>query len=245
MNHPLTWPEELNAIAGEQVQRHRRAHGWTAADLAERCAALGLPMSRSKVANLENGRARQEGIGIAELLVLGAALGVPPALLIFPIGEKVPVPILPGKPVDPWAAYLCFVGDLVDPALMPPNPNNPVPVYRQHTDAYLGYTTATRTNPTDPQAVDRHLTMLAAARVDMHRRGWTLPPIPPAVARALAEPLLGWGFTQDESGGLIDIRTSSATVPDWAPAEDPAPAGMTTGMTPATQGGDTAGGDER
>lgn len=106
-----TWPKRLNAIIGREVQRYRKRRPYTAEQLSERCAELGLPISRSKIANLENGRARQEGISLAELMVIAAALDVPPALLVFPVRSQDDMEMLPGNPATPWVAYRWFTGD--------------------------------------------------------------------------------------------------------------------------------------
>lgn len=53
----------------------------TAQRLAERCKELGVPIHRTTITKIENGRPRFD---LGELLVLAAALEVPPALLVFP-----------------------------------------------------------------------------------------------------------------------------------------------------------------
>lgn len=106
-----TWPRRLNEIIGREVQRYRKRRPFTAEQLSDRCAELGLPISRSKIANLENGRARQEGISVAELMVIGAALDVPPVLLMFPVRSQDEIEMLPGNPATPWVAYQWFAGD--------------------------------------------------------------------------------------------------------------------------------------
>lgn len=144
-------------MLGERLRSFRKKRDLTAAQLAEQCTKLGLPLSRSKIANMENGRARQEGVSIAEVMVLAAALEVPPVLLILPIGTDRQVELLPKLGTDPWTAYQCFVGDRVlvrakgspgDPAQQElagrfrhwyvpalPGPDDPIAAYRQHDTA--------------------------------------------------------------------------------------------------------------
>lgn len=62
---------------------------------------------------MENGRARQEGISVAEVLVLADALDVPPALIVFPLEGQGTVEVLPGREMTAWAAYRWFCGDVV------------------------------------------------------------------------------------------------------------------------------------
>lgn len=103
-----SWPERLNVKIGEQIGRFRKARGLTAAQLAERCTELGLPISRSKIANMENGRARQEGISVAEVSIIAAALDVPPILLIYPVGREETTEVLPSQEVPSWSAAQWF-----------------------------------------------------------------------------------------------------------------------------------------
>ncbi len=81
----------------------------TAQALAAACADLGLPIGRVVIANLERGH--RETITVGELMVLAAALGVPPVTLVFPVGEAGEVEYLPGRTEDAWDAALWFAGD--------------------------------------------------------------------------------------------------------------------------------------
>jgi hypothetical protein len=60
---------------------------WAAADLAERCADLGMPeLNRSVIANIESGRRRD--VSVDELLVFARALDVAPVHLLVPIDAE-------------------------------------------------------------------------------------------------------------------------------------------------------------
>lgn len=101
------------AIAGE-VRRHRQAQGLSAQQLADRCAAIGMPIQRSVLANLESGR--RTTVTVAEVLVLAQALGVPPGALMFPVGRERYSEVLPGVMQDPldavdWLAGRTAKGD--------------------------------------------------------------------------------------------------------------------------------------
>jgi len=80
-------------VIAQEVRRHRDAQKISAQQLADRCTDLGLPIKRSVIANLETGH--RETVTVPELLVLGAALNVSPALLAIPVGRSESVEILP------------------------------------------------------------------------------------------------------------------------------------------------------
>jgi transcriptional regulator with XRE-family HTH domain len=63
----------------------RERRGWTAAELATRCAAAGMPsLTRSVIANAESGR-RQGGFTLEETFVLAYVLDVAPVYLFLPV----------------------------------------------------------------------------------------------------------------------------------------------------------------
>lgn len=72
-------------------------------DLAERCAALGWPaLTHTALGYLETGRRGPDGvrrreITADEIVVLAAALEVPPITLVIPVGHAVDVEMLPGR----------------------------------------------------------------------------------------------------------------------------------------------------
>ncbi|MGY1641048.1 helix-turn-helix domain-containing protein [Geodermatophilus sp. SYSU D00703] len=63
------------------VRRARKHRGWSAQEVADRCAAAGMPsLDRSAIANIERGR--RQRIGVDEWLVLAYVLGVPPVTML-------------------------------------------------------------------------------------------------------------------------------------------------------------------
>jgi len=208
-----TWPERLNVVIGKRLSEFRRVRGLTAAQLAERCAALGLPISRSKIANMENGRARQEGISVAEVHVLAAALNVPPALMQYPIWHAEPVEVLPRRETSSWTAYRWFCGDvttayddLADPHERDPfwrDADDLISTYRRHDSALSKYLELRGSADSESDATQVHLALLAATRREMERARWWLPPMPSGAAQAVDEQLRAWGFhtTQPDSQG--------------------------------------------
>ena len=88
---------------------YRTARGLRAQQLADRCAELGAPIKRSVLANLENGR--RDFLTVTELLVLAAALGVAPTLLVFPLDDATAdVEVLPSVTAPAWNAAPWFTG---------------------------------------------------------------------------------------------------------------------------------------
>ena len=115
----------------------------SAQDLADRCALLGMPIHRSVLANLENGR--RPSVSVAELLVLATALEVPPILLALPLGHEDEIEILPGVAVNTWdagrwwAGYRVarYVGDAGAAALFPDGDDEAALLYGHAHDEIL------------------------------------------------------------------------------------------------------------
>jgi transcriptional regulator with XRE-family HTH domain len=81
---------------GFAVRTRRSALKLSASELAKRTAELGYPITRGAIAKIES-NSRSGKVDVAELLVLSAALDIPPVVLLFlivPIGG--PTEVLPG-----------------------------------------------------------------------------------------------------------------------------------------------------
>lgn len=103
---PADWAEEqAHRIAGE-VNRLRGAR--SAQWLADRTKELGHEVSRSVIADLENGRRRY--VTTAELVVLAAALDTSPVTLVFPGPYNEIVDALPHLSVMQITAAQWFSG---------------------------------------------------------------------------------------------------------------------------------------
>jgi transcriptional regulator with XRE-family HTH domain len=96
------WASELAHKIAAEVRYWRERRGLSAQQLAERTRQLGHHVPRNVVANLENGR--RETLSIAEVLILAAALDVPPVLLVAPVGRKRYVQLLPEVVATSWEA---------------------------------------------------------------------------------------------------------------------------------------------
>jgi len=72
----------LASSFGFTVKRRRNALRITASELSRRTAELGYPISRGAIAKIES-NSRSGKVDVAELLVLSAALDIPPLLLLY------------------------------------------------------------------------------------------------------------------------------------------------------------------
>jgi len=78
--------------------------------VARGCVDRGLAdISEQSLKNLESGR--RTSLTVAELLVLADVLGVPPVILLFPVGSSATVEVLPGRAVPTWDALAWFTGE--------------------------------------------------------------------------------------------------------------------------------------
>jgi len=99
-------PEQ--AVA-QEVRAWRNRRNLTAQELADKVTELGGSMSRQAISKLENGDRK---ITLDELGVLAAALGVPPVLLVIPLGKASTVELYPGSgPIDAWKALTWWTGE--------------------------------------------------------------------------------------------------------------------------------------
>ena len=80
----------MHARVADAIKKRRPG---SAQDLADKTAELGYPISRAQIANYESGR--KKNLDIAELLILAAALDIPPVLLLFPSFPVGTVELLP------------------------------------------------------------------------------------------------------------------------------------------------------
>lgn len=110
-------PEHLSDVVARQIVLFRKRQDMTRDALAAACAKLGCPeLTGPALANIETGRRGPEGqrrrdVTVDELVVLAAALGVPPLMLLFPVGDSRATALLPGRHEDTWAAARWFTGE--------------------------------------------------------------------------------------------------------------------------------------
>src|SRR6478752_7847850 len=92
------WDQATHTRIATAIRNARRRREMSAQELADATTRLGLPVSRSQIANYESGR--KHSLDVAELLILAAALEIPPALLLFPTFPDGKVELIPGRMVD-------------------------------------------------------------------------------------------------------------------------------------------------
>ncbi len=112
-----TEPETLSDVVARRIVLFRKRRDMTREQLAGRCRELGYPqLTGPALANIETGRRaaggkRRRDVTVDELMVFARALRVPPALLLFPVGDDPLVPVIPGAPISPWEATKWMVGE--------------------------------------------------------------------------------------------------------------------------------------
>jgi transcriptional regulator with XRE-family HTH domain len=102
------WSAALHKRIAKAI-RNAREGSLSAQQLADETERLGYPMTRSQIANYENGR--KLSLDVAELLVLAEALKVPPVALLFGGPPDKDVEILPDWPGPAFCGIAWFCGD--------------------------------------------------------------------------------------------------------------------------------------
>lgn len=105
------WVEGVHrriAVAIKNARGNRSAQ-W----LADQTERLGYPISRAAIANYESGR--KKTLDIAELIVLAAALRVPPVTLLFQQLPDGRIELLPDVETTSWDAAAWFSGEVNSP----------------------------------------------------------------------------------------------------------------------------------
>jgi transcriptional regulator with XRE-family HTH domain len=80
------------ALVGLTVKRLRGDRGWSAAELAERLTAAGVPTSRTTVSDIETGR--RSFVTLDELLALARVLEVEFDTIVSQVIDAHPTPVL-------------------------------------------------------------------------------------------------------------------------------------------------------
>ncbi|GBQ01026.1 hypothetical protein SSP531S_24560 [Streptomyces spongiicola] len=113
-------PESGPAAAevARNIQRARKARHLKQSEVSDRLAAAGRPTLPTVVSKIERGERR---IDVDDLVAFGRALGVPPALLLYPLGEDAEVEVLAGQQVSTWGAFRWFIGEAPFPELGTPH----------------------------------------------------------------------------------------------------------------------------
>jgi transcriptional regulator with XRE-family HTH domain len=199
------WAAAFTARTAHAVREARKAAGLTMSQAAQLCADRGLAdFTEHSLKNLELGR--KSSLAIADLVVLADVLGVPPVLLLYPLGASPSVEVLPGRETSTWDALAWFTGEapLGEPAAAG-TARNTLDRFRQHSDlvaaATASYALARDRRRTASTTLDRtrRATLIQRAegyeehafedaqelrtyRELMRRRGLTPPALPEELA---------------------------------------------------------------
>jgi transcriptional regulator with XRE-family HTH domain len=109
MNTQTPWAARITRAISGEIRQRRKARGMSAEDLAAACADVGMPIPRSTLADLENGR--RASISVAEWLAIAAALDVPPVVLLCPVGTAETAEVLPGTEAPAFRAAQWVAGE--------------------------------------------------------------------------------------------------------------------------------------
>jgi transcriptional regulator with XRE-family HTH domain len=101
----------IDEVLAERVRTFRTEQKLRQEDVAERTRQLGHPVSRLALVKIEAGGTRAASASLADVLVLAAALNVPPVLLFVPLGVDEAVELAPGLIVHPHRALDWVAGD--------------------------------------------------------------------------------------------------------------------------------------
>lgn len=104
-----SWGPEWTALIGAQVLAQRKRRGLSAQQLADRTEAIGFPIARNVIANLENRRKRD--VSVQEVAAIAWALDVPPVALLVDLSAD-QVEVAPGEAGSPLAAVLWWSGEV-------------------------------------------------------------------------------------------------------------------------------------
>lgn len=109
MTQGASWSEALHARIAQAIRNARAGQRMSAQQLADETERLGYAISRSQIANYESGR--KQGLDVAELTVIAAALRVPPVTLLFGGPPDEAIEVLPDEKGPSVSALAWFVGD--------------------------------------------------------------------------------------------------------------------------------------
>ncbi|MEV0996854.1 helix-turn-helix transcriptional regulator [Nonomuraea sp. NPDC050202] len=196
------WAVSYTHQVADNIRHYRSRRRLSVQKLADRCTAMGYPIDRTSLTNLELGR--RNLLSVPELLVVARALQVPPLTLLTPPTSDERVEILPGVETDPQEAFAWLDGTAPlpgDPDDDGAGPRAALRLLREHQKLLADWTARTRAaaaaqaraEDDAEQHRDAWKTaahghteraghaeqLLAQLRDTMRARDITLPPLPP------------------------------------------------------------------
>lgn len=104
------WATTTTHRIGKNVADARKRKKMSAQTLADLCTDRGVPLKRTSIANLENGR--RDSVTITDLMAIAAALEVPPVTLMFPTDQAgLKIEAVPGNSAMTFDALTWFTGE--------------------------------------------------------------------------------------------------------------------------------------
>ena len=173
------WAETLVRKVGLAMKKARgnKSARW----LSDETAALGYRVSPTVIAKLDSGH-RGSVLSVAELLVLAAALDIPPGLLLFPGYPEGEIEFLPGRTARAHRALDWFAGPGGipgpdgEPHAAPPNAGTElIRLARQweqvgRTYLYLEERSRTADTAADRRLLDQQLRRVTAEGAELQAR---------------------------------------------------------------------------
>ena len=114
------WADTLVEVFAESVRKRRDELGLSAQKLADRTAAIGHPVSRAVISDLET--KRRNRLLLPDALVIAEALNTSIATLLYPGMPDGAVDQVPGRVMPSWEAALALLG--VEPTFGDIAPDN-------------------------------------------------------------------------------------------------------------------------
>ncbi|WAL74510.1 helix-turn-helix transcriptional regulator [Kitasatospora sp. YST-16] len=102
-------PTALTLRVGEALRDARTRQGLSAPEVARRCADLGVPIPPTAINKIET--AGRGSLKVEEILAFAAALNVPVASLLVPLGAEPTIDLLPNLRLSPWEAVQLITGE--------------------------------------------------------------------------------------------------------------------------------------
>ncbi|MGV9318268.1 helix-turn-helix domain-containing protein [Streptomyces sp. NPDC003660] len=136
------WAAGFTSRVARAIREARKAAGLTMGQVAQGCAGRGIAeITEHSLKNLELGR--KSNLSIADFVVLADVIGVPPVMLLFPLGASPEVEVLPGRNTSTWDALTWFTGEtlLGEPAVEGAA-RDVLDRFRQHGDLVAAATTS-------------------------------------------------------------------------------------------------------
>jgi transcriptional regulator with XRE-family HTH domain len=110
----MSQSKPVTEVLAAAIRRARDDRGWSAQELADRCAEAGMPsLDRSAIANIERGR--RQRIGVDEWLALAYVLGIPPVAMLVEFKGSPKAEISPNTVVGTEQALRWLLGEMPPP----------------------------------------------------------------------------------------------------------------------------------